>query len=293
MRDPPQALRPWRWLAVVIGVVLGVFAAYLYWPHLQPKIDEPQAAQAVASSPVPNTAPAVVPEPIMGDPKLGVLGTDASISNEPLPLVLVGTIPGRHANEGTAMIGTDARNAQTYLAGAILHNGTRLAEVHRDRVVLTRDKRRAVLYLQNRGPNQGKAQPDPLLMVGGSPPQMASITSPPPSSIDSVSDYVRTVPVYEGDIITGFQVFPGARKSVFSKWGLRPGDVVTSLDGAALVDADQTQQLLSALGEGAAISASVRRDDGSVAHVTLNGADILQLNEGRRATALAAQMPPN
>jgi general secretion pathway protein C len=279
-----------RWIAVLGGVALGTFAAYLYWPHLYGLLEQraSQPAQQAAQTAAPPTeAPAVVPEPIMGDPKLAILGTDSSTSEKPLALVLVGTIPGRNVSEGTAMIGTDARNAQTYLAGAILHNSARLTEIHRDRVVLTRGNRRAVLYMQGRGAGEGKGAPDPMLMVGGASPQTLVVASIPPASIDSVSDYVRAVPVYDGDVIRGFQVFPGSRKSAFTKWGLQPGDVLTSLDGAALVDPDQVQLLLGTLSEGAALSASVRRSDGSIAQLSLNGADI-----ARPATTVAAQMSP-
>jgi type II secretion system protein C len=271
--------RRWRWLAVVTGAGFGAFTAYQYWPHLQREIDEPQALQPLASSPVPETAPTVVPEPL-----IGVLGTDASISNKPLPLVLVGTLPGRNPREGAAMLGTDGRNAQTYLAGALLSNGARIAEIHERYIVLERDDRHARLYLQDRKSRaSSKPNPEDLAMVGG----VANAPALVPANQDPITNYIRPNALYAGDVLRGLEVYAGRQTGIFSQLGLRAGDVLISLDGVPLSDVTQAIETLRSLVTGARLNAILERD-GKRHSVSLNGALIAADQERQRQIAVSA-----
>lgn len=74
-------------------------------------------------------------------------GTDSPIGPRPQQLYLMATTPGNSTHEGTARIGTSPNTPQTYIAGALLVNGARIAEIHRDHVVLERKDERGKLYL--------------------------------------------------------------------------------------------------------------------------------------------------
>jgi general secretion pathway protein C len=204
-----------------------------------------------------------------------------------LALLLVGTMPGRNSTEGSAMLGTDVRNAQTYMAGAMLENGARLGEIYRDRVVLQKNGARATLYLN--GTRQGAANTSSALLSVGA--QRTKLATAPHFTPDPVSDYIRAVPYYRNDVVAGFRVFPGVSSGPFTLWGLRAGDVITSLDGAPLMDANQTAELLSELTSGASLSAKVVRGTDLVT-VALNGADVVRLADARKAPPLALQGSP-
>jgi general secretion pathway protein C len=268
-----------RVAAFAVGVALGSAAAYQYWPLLQtfftPAAHESKPQRSAARQPVPDLIAPTPPVP--SDPKLAAAGTDSSISKKPLALVLVGTMPGRNAREGSAMLGTDARNAQTFMAGALIENGARLAEIYRDRVILERGGERATLYLAGSGSHAEAATKGTLLTVGGQTPQQPKKVR---YSTDPVTEYIRAVPFYRDDVVAGFRVFPGSRSGPFQQWGLRPGDVIVSLDGSPLMDGDQTTQLLSALAEGASLSAKVLRGPDTLT-VALDGAAIVKLNEAQ------------
>jgi type II secretion system protein C len=281
--------RQWGWIALAVGIGFGSFLVWQFWPFTHDLFHRaPAAVVGKNKQPVPQIiAPPVA---VQSDPALAAVGTDSSISKVPLPLVLVGTLPGRNATEGTAMLGTDARNAQTYVAGAMLENGARLVEIYRDRVILERQKQRATLYLfGSPGAQHAGDKPHPLLAVGGQnldPPKVTQY------SIDPVSEYIRSVPAYREDgTVGGFRVFAGERSGLFTRWGLKPGDIITSIDGAALIDGDQANELLGTLAEGAAITAKVTRGGESLT-VSLDGAEILKMNEARKTPQVALQPPP-
>lgn len=202
-------------------------------------------------------------------------GTDSSLSKVPLPLYLLGVAPGRNVTEGTAQIGTSIENPQTYSAGAMLVNGARLAEIHVDHVLLTKGDRSVRLDLYRRNnPGAAAANHDELLTVGGAP-----IAAPgEPANQETLTDYLRPSPVYDGEILRGYKLYPGKSSGVFSQLGLRPGDVITAIDGAPLIGRAETIQTLELLTEGAALSVAIERG-GTHLQITLDGTLILAERE--------------
>ena len=183
-------------------------------------------------------------------------GTDSSISSRPLPLHLVATTPGRNPSEGTAQIGTNRETPQTYVAGAILVNGARLAEIHSDHVVLERGTNRASLFLASAGIARPQGSAD-LATVPAMPKEAAR---PELLGVDSLGEVIRSMAYYENDMLHGLQVFPGRQSGTFARLGLKPADVIVAIDAVAVTDAQNAIEYLQALTQGAAISVRVRRD---------------------------------
>ncbi|MGH8275439.1 MAG: type II secretion system protein N, partial [Steroidobacteraceae bacterium] len=157
------------------------------------------------------------------------LGNDSSVSQIPIPLILVRTQLGRNSREGFAQIGVNARSPQTYTAGALLANGASLTEIYPHYVVLERDGYSARLYLQ------GEAQPSAgshtdLLTVGGKAAPAPAIAD----SQDRLTDYLRPSPVFVGDQLQGYTLSAGRQLAPFSQLGLESGDVVTQINGVAV-----------------------------------------------------------
>ena len=95
------------------------------------------------------------------------------------PLQLFGVKVGRSSAEGLAVLGAAEASSRTYVAGALLENGARLAELHSDHVVLTRAGRRYTLYMPQTGKSDALAgRPAPELTVGGFGPAAPPLTSP-------------------------------------------------------------------------------------------------------------------
>ncbi len=240
-----------------------------------------QAPPTAARPPV-IPAPATVKNLRHEDPKAR-LGTDASASKIPLRLLLVRTLPGQNIHAGQALLGTDRDHPQTYLAGAILENGARLDEIYRDHVVLVKGTHHVSLYLTATSTSESTGKADALTVVGGPTPAIES----PHLSLEPVTDFLRPVPVYRNGVIAGFQVYPGSRASLFTKWGLQSGDVLTDLDGQPVSDADQLMDTLRSLLDGEALTATVQRA-GTPVSIRLDGADVERL----RTASNVSSMPP-
>ncbi|MFC4307737.1 PDZ domain-containing protein [Steroidobacter flavus] len=184
------------------------------------------------------------------------VGTDSSISDVPLPLYLVGVTPGRNANEGTARIGTSVDNPQTYAAGALLVNGSTLAEIHSDHVVLKRGDRAARLMLYDRGMSpKAPGKNDELLTID----YETGKTADSQPTREPLTEFLRPNPVFDGDILRGYEVYPGKNRGLFAQLGLQSGDVIVAIDGMAVTDAEQTLQMLRELDTGVVLTVTVER----------------------------------
>ncbi len=192
-------------------------------------------------------------------------GLDASLSATPEPLYLVSTSPGHNAKHGTARLGTSDKNPQTYVAGAVLLNGARLAEIHSQYVVLERDGKRSKLY------SASNDMQSALAMVGGVPVPKA----PNSTYSDVLTQYLRSSPLFDGDQIKGYQVYPGPRNAVFAQMGLQSGDVLLAIDGRPLFDSRDAVESLQHLTYGIAMTVTLERA-GKVELVNVDGSLIVQ-----------------
>jgi general secretion pathway protein C len=287
--DPIDRRNRWavRGSALAVGILVGFLAlwsggldlrGWSKWLHRdKPAPKNPRAAIV----PVPATVKNVRHE----DPKAR-LGTDSSASPIPLRLRLIRTVPGRSIHEGEALLGVDRDHPQTYMAGAILENGARLDEIYHDHIVLAKGTRHTSLYLDINGSETDAAPADTLAMVGGP----ASKVESPHLSVEPITDYLRPVPIYRNGAISGFQLYPGIRTTVFNKWGLQPGDVMIALDGQPLGDADRFMDILRGLMEGEALTATVQRNADTLS-LTLDGAEVERIRTANNSSPIPPRSP--
>lgn len=194
--------------------------------------------------------------------------TTASISRVSLPLYLLATFPGRNKHEGSARIGTDPWNPQTYTAGALLANGATLVEIHPDFVVLAKGDRTAKLTL--RGSTHDAVNMSELLEVGGA----ADTKTAKATTVEAFTQYVRPSVVYDGDTIRGYEVYPGRKSGVFTQLGLQSGDLITAINDMPLAYPEQAIESFSQLTEGMAMTATIERN-GRRERITLDGSLIV------------------
>jgi type II secretion system protein C len=109
-----------------------------------------------------------------------------------------------------------------------------------------------------------------MISVGGST-QSALATA---DSGDSLTDYIRISPAFEGTQFQGLVVYANARSDVFFRMGLQEGDVITSVDGTVSPDQESALAALRPLTKGQALSVTVQRDGHSQV-LSLDGSLIL------------------
>ena len=248
-------------LVLLVGVRLRDWSAKSPEPERQ-SIDIPSVATAASDATGTTAIPA---EPLAG--------TASSTSKTPQPLLLISTSRGSTPRSGTARIGGSARNPQTYVAGALLVNGARLIEIHDQYVVVERAGQQAKLYLASLG-SRSKSQ---LLNVGG---EVLQAKPAPAHYTEVVALYLRPSPLYEGDVLKGYEVYPGPRRDVFTQIGLHSGDLILTLQGQPLGDPQQAMALFKQLTSGTSVVAMIERE-GKAVRVMLDGSAIAkdQANE--------------
>jgi type II secretion system protein C len=184
-------------------------------------------------------------------------------------------------------MGVVRESPQTYQTGALLENGARLAEIHNDYVLLRKAGDSARVYLANAA-SAGNIGDTNLLTVGG--PKEA----PPPAKITSrevLTDYIRPSPVYDGENLVGYQVYPGAKRTPYDQLGLQSGDVIVEINDLPLTDPATSWDLLRGLAGGDVLSVVVKRGTG-VQRMTLDGALLVSAEESRRQESVQAMLAP-
>lgn len=262
-------------LVVLAGWVAGVPALFPPGGDKTAQTKRTTSTSATASRPV-NSAGIVAPPPV---------GNDSSVSSVSLPLILTGTMPGRNPREGQVFIGVNRGSPQTYAAGALLANNSRIAEIYTDHVVLEREGQRVDLYLEGTGHHTESKRLAGLLTVGGT-------TAPPPATVTShevLTDYLRPSPVYDGQLLKGYQVHAGQNAGVFFQMGLQAGDVITTINGVPLSEANSAIEQLQQLVRGYAVTAVIDRN-GKIETLSLDGALIARDQQRRQNTPIASEM---
>jgi type II secretory pathway component PulC len=276
-------------IAALLFVGVGAWIGAQLWPHWAEYRDRQPPKPDVASSKQP-----VIVAPAAPDTTTSLLGTDASISDKPLQLVLVGTAPGRTLADSTATLGTDPRNPQTYAGGAILANGARIDDIQADRIVLRLDGRRETLMVDREAPartamssvvNGQRAKAGYPILTPTTAEGRAGATSiggPRAKHLDRVSssredlsDVVRPVPVFENDKFAGLKILPGTNSSRLAVLGLESGDIVRSVEGKLIESDAAWQSIDDALSSGGSIVVGIERN-GALTSISLDGARLAE-----------------
>jgi general secretion pathway protein C len=197
-------------------------------------------------------------------------------SNAPLSsanLILAGTIATQDPKRGIAII-SDGGPSKVYAVGENV-NGASLYSVYLDHVILDRGGTLETLLL-------------PRLLAGGArgPLRAAPVMARTSEAVDNVRRMVqqdpglldqvmRTVPSYDNAAgkLRGFRAYPGRNRSIFNKLGLKPGDLVTAINGQPLDDPQHSQEVFNTIQSSNTVTVSVERG-GQKQDITLNVAQV-------------------
>jgi general secretion pathway protein C len=199
-------------------------------------------------------------------------GNGANAPQTSMPLVLTGVIAANDPRDGLAILGPSVAATKVYAVGDNIPGGARLHSVLSDHVLLERDGHLEALAL----PHQlAGNSPPPSISAAPTAPvldRMRELVSRDPGII---ADIMRPEPVFAGGKQQGFRVYPGRDREAFVRLGLRPGDLVTAIDGTPLDDPSRGEQILSTLGASAEAHVTILRN-GQQQNLTLDLAAVEQ-----------------
>lgn len=244
-----------RWIIALLFAGLAIQSARLLWALVvpvgplgdwRPAMPVPMSAQAQAA--------VLAGVNVFG----GVTPAAAAASALPSDLKLFGVRAAFGSLRGGAIIQLPDGQQVSVSVGESVMPGVELVAVAFDHVDILRNGGRQRLFLD----------PDKAPQTV-SPGALPAATPPPATGTAGLSTAVRLAPRASASGISGIIVSPGANAAAFARSGLRPGDVIVSVNGAAIASAEDLAQLQQSLSASGSLSLRVERG-GSVVPVTLN-----------------------
>jgi len=186
-----------------------------------------------------------------------------------LALTLLGIFAdGRDPKFSRALIGAAGGDEKPYAIGDEITRGVTLQTIFPDRVVLSRNGQLETLRLEKDQASASSGAPATAVAdVGPAGDSSAAssiqaldqIRSQLLSDPSKAQDFIRIQPVNTDGGLHGYRIYPGKDHSLFNNAGLKPGDVVTSVNGVSLDDPAKSLQLLSDLSKAQQLSLVIDR----------------------------------
>ncbi len=294
----PEALLPLlrerapRWAAGVAGLLVGMQLALLITQFFR---DGPAPAPAftpapagAAATPPPVDVAAIVNARLFGANAAATPSDPSAAPPTSMPLVLAGVLADPDPKRGFAIIGESAATARLRVVGDSLPGGARLHAIFGDRVIIERGGTLESVTLPRRssaGVLPVAAAPLPGAEAGAAIERMRQIVQRDPGLI---GDLMRPTKVFDKGQMRGYRVYPGRNPAAFARLGLRPGDLITSINGTPLDDASRGDEVLRTIGSAAEVRVGLMRN-GRPSELTLNLAEVA--NEAEQAAAAPGLTP--
>jgi len=262
--------------ALALG--LGVQGAVLVTDIAGSDLAAPVASEPVAP-PARLDVAALVGAQLFGQAE--VTSPTGSASDAPptsMALVLTGVLANTDPKTGIAILGESAATAKVFLVGDMVPGGARLNSVYPDRVVLERaGALESLLLPQLRSPSLASAAPPPAMPAQRPTAGDVQILDRMRRMIENdpgmIGDVMRPQPVFAEGKQRGYRVYPGRNRAAFARLGLRPGDLVTAINGTPLDDPARGGEIFNTLGSAAQARVTVMRS-GREQELTLDMAQI-------------------
>jgi len=214
---------------------------------------------------------------LFGNAAVQASGDAANAPPSSMPLVLAGVLATEDPKEGMAIIGESAQAAKVVAVGAQVPGGAQLHSVYHDRAIIDRGGTLESVFLPRRpggGAVMGEA-PAPMPVASADTNEaaidrMRRLVNDDPGALSQV---LRPQPVFAGGEMKGFRVYPGANRQAFSRMGLRPGDMVTAINGTPLNDKERAQEIFGTLGSSTDARVTITRN-GRQQELVLNIAQV-------------------
>ena len=273
---------------VVIGIAWQ--SAKIFW-LLYPAGEE--------TEPLPVIAPAVVSSDTTQSPtSIGrriierhIFGRiDASQSDEQieqqddieetsLNLELKGTIVAKGQGETVAIIAEAGGSEKIYTTGDAIPGRATLHAVYMDRVLIRRAGKLETLSLPRADETTANKTRPGNTRTTRNKTNAGSLQEVISRNPARLTDVIRPQPVFRDGKQQGYRVYPGRQRQQFSQLGLRPGDMITQINGMPLDDPARGMEVFRSLGEATQVSVTVERN-GQQQVMTLDTSQLQSLQSG-------------
>jgi general secretion pathway protein C len=186
-------------------------------------------------------------------------GDGAEAPETRLSLSLIGILAATENNESRALISGTGDDEKPYAIGDVVGSGVSLQAIFPDRVILSRSGTLETLKLHKDTPTTATSPPPPTSVASGASQMLSHIRDEVLTDPSKASQYIRVQPANVNGQLKGFRVYPGRERGAFNQLGLRPGDLVTQVNGIQLDDSQKALQMLTELSKANSVSLTVER----------------------------------
>ena len=209
--------------------------------------------------------------PPVADPQI-----DADLTQ--LPLKLIGTLAADNRDRSLAVI-EEGGEATVYAIGDTIRSGVTLTSVTAREAFISNRGNAEKLELPRADETGGSAQPRARQRSASRgararSPQPVRQSAVTPTGIAKLGDFIRPQPVFQDGKQRGYRVYPGRNREQFSALGLKPGDLVTQINGSPLDDPARGLEVFRSIASSSSVSVTIERN-GQPTDLTL---DTSQLN---------------
>lgn len=281
--------------ALLLAVLLGLQLAKLTWllvPAPEQGLWVPRPAQPASAAATQQRSSSINVAAIQQAKLFGEFSSQAATQqaqaaeNAPdtnLRLKLRGILAMEDPKRSRALIEQTRGELAAYAVGMAIPGGAELHSIYVDRVLLERGGRLETLRLEkdeviDTSPRTNQTSSASMRSLGGSAPRILdSDTAAKLSTIRTellndptkASQYLRVQPARSNGAMRGYRIYPGRNRELFKQAGLRPGDIVTSVNGVSLDDPSKSFQLLGDLSSAQQLSLQIERG-GQLQSVSVN-----------------------
>ncbi len=267
--------------ALLLALLLGDRLAALVWDLVPvPQAPSPQSGTGVATTPGVAPSEGVAYQRIAGWHLFGEVAKapppPPEVPNEvpdevpatQLRLSLRGVFHYPDVPRQRAIIASPDGKEDVYSVGDALPGGATLEDIGAQRVVLSRQGRLEALSfpedalagsMGGRSPvvSAPSAETTTLIDAAGLAERYRESMQNDPTAL---ADIAQVQPYIEAGNFRGFRLRPGRQPNLLRQLGLRPGDVVNSVDGVPLDSMAQAMQSMTTLVESDQVDVTILRD---------------------------------
>jgi general secretion pathway protein C len=260
-----------------LGIALGVQTAVIVRDLIPQKQLQTSTVAGVSAMHRPTPHTPLDLQSILNAHLFGVAAPDrpagdpANAPQTRLSLVLTGTIAVKDPQAGFGIIGESAASAKVYAVGNAVPGGARLHSVYPDRVLLESGGQLEALLLPHQTPPAGDVPRAPPPSAGAAlTERLRHMMAQDPGSL---SEILRPQPVFANGQQRGYRVYPGRNRQQFMRLGLRPGDLIMSINGTPLDDPARGMEIFRTMNSATEVRVVVERG-GNPQELVLNMAQL-------------------
>lgn len=262
-------------LPLLTSVVFGLLIAWLLAGLTWSLVPRPEAATPIYKQDV-KTAAGESASTGRELAAMHLFGTPAATTTTNAPettlnLTLRGIAAGGGTRGGSYAIIAASGVGNVYGVGAQLPGGAKVQSILPNHVLLSLNGRLQSLRLPKSTssstspahPTGAPTPPVPRNVYGRTLPagqNLSQLRNEIVKHPERLLDMMRAMPVMQRGKLEGYRVFPVGNSSAFSKLGLKPGDIVTSVNGMPLNNPAQSMKVLNNIRTSSQVSITFKRN---------------------------------